>query len=212
MGLKLEEIIYLFNKIDDKILCHKEYLSDLDFRIGDGDHGINLSCGLRSARKELANREFKDWGEIFELIGDSIKINVNGISGKLYGNSFNKVSLLGKGKVEINITDYRDILRTMIEEIKIVGNVEKGDKTILDSLIPAYEEINYGIENNISTINTLKNSVEAAKNGVEYTKLVSSRKGRASYLGERSIGYQDPGATSALMMIEVVNDVVKELR
>ena len=92
------------------------------------------------------------------------------------------------------------------------GKSEKGDKTMLDALIPAYEEINYGIENKLSVLNTLKNSVEAARNGVEYTKLIVASKGRALYLGDKSIGHQDPGATSSLIILEVIFDTVNELR
>lgn len=212
MGLNLQEVLYTFEKIENKITCNKQFLTDLDAAIGDGDHGINLSKGFRVAREKIESADFKDWGEIFRVVGMAIVSSVGGASGPLYGTAFMKASMLGKGKMEITLEDYREILKAAIDGIKMRGKGEKGDKTMLDALIPAYDEVCYGVENSISAVNTLKNSVEAARNGVEYTKLISARKGRASYLGDRSIGHQDPGATSSLMILEVVYDAVNELR
>ena len=212
MGLTLKEVLYIFEKIENKISYNKQFLTDLDAAIGDGDHGINLSKGFKVALEKVKSSEFKDWGEVFKTVGMAIVSNVGGASGPLYGTAFMKSSMLGKGKTEITLEDYRDILKASIDGIKMRGKGDKGDKTMLDALIPAYEEVCYGIKNNLSVLNTLKNSVDAARNGVEYTKLIAARKGRASYLGDRSIGHQDPGATSSLMILEVVFDTVNELR
>lgn len=212
MGLTLKEVLYIFEKIENKISYNKQFLTDLDAAIGDGDHGINLSKGFKVALEKVKSSEFKDWGEVFKTVGMAIVSNVGGASGPLYGTAFMKSSMLGKGKTEITLEDYRDILKASIDGIKMRGKGYKGDKTMLDALIPAYEEVCYGVKNNLSVLNTLKNSVDAARNGVEYTKLIAARKGRASYLGDRSIGHQDPGATSSLMILEVVFDTVNELR
>lgn len=212
MGLTLKEVLYIFEKIENKISYNKQFLTDLDAAIGDGDHGINLSKGFKVALEKVKSSEFNDWGEVFKTVGMAIVSNVGGASGPLYGTAFMKSSMLGKGKTEITLEDYRDILKASIDGIKMRGKGDKGDKTMLDALIPAYEEVCYGVENNLSVLNTLKNSVDAARNGVEYTKLIAARKGRASYLGDRSIGHQDPGATSSLMILEVVFDTVNELR
>lgn len=212
MGLTLKELVYAFEKIENKITYHKRFLTELDTAIGDGDHGINLSKGFRVAKEKIKDIGFKDWEEVFREVGMAIVSNVGGASGSLYGTAFMKASMLGKGKTEITIEDFRDILKVSIDGIKMNGKGEKGDKTMLDSLIPAYDEIKYGIENNLSELNTLKNSIEAARNGVEYTKLIAAKKGKSVYLGDRSIGYQDPGATSFLMILEVIFDTVSELR
>ena len=212
MGLTLKEVLYIFEKIENKISYNKQFLTDLDAAIGDGDHGINLSKGFKVALEKVKSSEFKDWGEVFKTVGMAIVSNVGGASGPLYGTAFMKSSMLGKGKTEITLEDYRDILKASIDGIKMRGKGDKAHKTMLDALIPAYEEVCYGVKNNLSVLNTLKNSVDAARNGVEYTKLVAARKGRASYLGDRSIGHQDPGATSSLMILEVVFDTVNELR
>ena len=212
MGLTLKEVLYIFEKIENKITLNKQFLTDLDAAIGDGDHGINLSKGFRVAKEKIENVDFKDWGEVLKTVGMAIVSNVGGASGPLYGTAFMKASMLGKGKTEITLLDYRDILQASIDGVKMRGKGEEGEKTMLDALIPAYNEICKGIENNTSILETLQNSVVAAKNGVEYTKLIAAKKGRASYLGDRSIGHQDPGATSSSMILEVIFETVKELR
>ena len=212
MGLTLKEVLYIFEKIENKITLNKQFLTDLDAAIGDGDHGINLSKGFRVAKEKIENVDFKDWGEILKTVGMAIVSNVGGASGPLYGTAFMKASMLGKGKTEITLLDYRDILQVSIDGVKMRGKGEEGDKTMLDALIPAYNELCKGIENNNPILETLQNSVVAAKNGVDYTKLIAAKKGRASYLGDRSIGHQDPGATSSSMILEVIFETVKELR
>jgi len=212
MGLTLKEVLYIFEKIENKITLNKQFLTDLDAAIGDGDHGINLSKGFRVAKEKIENVDFKDWGEILKTVGMAIVSNVGGASGPLYGTAFMKASMIGKGKTEITLLDYRDILQASIEGIKMRGKGEEGDKTMLDALIPAYKEVCHGIENNTSVLEILENSVVAAKNGVDNTKLIVAKKGRASYLGDRSIGHQDPGATSSSMILEVIFEVFKELR
>lgn len=212
MGLTLKEVLYIFEKIENKITLNKQFLTDLDAAIGDGDHGINLSKGFRVAKEKIENVDFKDWGEVLKTVGMAIVSNVGGASGPLYGTAFMKASMIGKGKTEITLLDYRDILQASIDGVKMRGKGEEGEKTMLDALIPAYNEICKGIENNTSILETLQNSVVAAKSGVEYTKLIAAKKGRASYLGDRSIGHQDPGATSSSMILEVIFETVKELR
>ncbi len=212
MGLILKEVLYIFEKIENKITLNKQFLTDLDAAIGDGDHGINLSKGFRVAKEKIENVDFNDWGEILKTVGMAIVSNVGGASGPLYGTAFMKASMLGKGKTEITLLDYRDILQASIDGVKMRGKGEEGDKTMLDALIPAYNELCKGIENNTPILETLQNSVVAAKNGVDYTKLIAAKKGRASYLGDRSIGHQDPGATSSSMILEVIFETVKELR
>ena len=109
MGLTLKEILYTFENIENRISYNKQFLTDLDAAIGDGDHGINLSKGFKVAREKIENTEFKDWGEIFKTVGMALVSNVGGASGPLYGTAFIKSSILGKDKTEITISDYREI-------------------------------------------------------------------------------------------------------
>lgn len=212
MALALNEILVVFESIEAVIQANKQFLTDLDAAIGDGDHGINLCKGFKAASERLASTPLRDWGDMFKLIGMAIVSNVGGASGPLYGTAFIKAAPLGAGKTEITLGDLREILNAGINGIKLRGGAEKGDKTMLDALIPAFEEINKGMDNNLDIITTLDNAFKASQAGVEYTKTIAARKGRASYLGDRSIGHQDPGATSSSLIMEAIYETVKSLR
>lgn len=212
MALALKEILKVFEGIETIIHTNKQFLTDLDAAIGDGDHGINLSKGFKAAYDKLSITPYKDWGEMFKTAGMAIVSNVGGASGPLYGTAFIRAAPLGTGKTEITICDFREVLNAGINGIKLRGGAVKGDKTMLDALIPALEEVNSGIENNLGSIIVLENALKASEAGVEYTKTISARKGRASYLGDRSIGHQDPGATSSCLILRAVYETVKSLR
>lgn len=212
MALTLNEILKVFENIEAAIHANKQFLTDLDAAIGDGDHGINLSKGFKAASEKLGSIPQKDWGGIFKTAGMAIVSNVGGASGPLYGTAFIKAAPLGTDKTEMTLIDFRDILNAGINGIKLRGGAEKGDKTMLDALMPALEEINKGLESNMDTITTLENAFKASEAGVEYTKTIAARKGRASYLGDRSIGHQDPGATSSCLILKAIYETVKSLR
>jgi dihydroxyacetone kinase-like protein len=112
----------------------------------------------------------------------------------------------------MTLRDFREVLNAAINGIKLRGNAEKGDKTMLDALIPALDEVNKGLDNNLDTVAILENAFRAAEAGVEYTKTIAARKGRASYLGDRSIGFQDPGATSSCLILKTIYETVKSFR
>lgn len=212
MAFALNEILMVFESIEAVIQANKQFLTDLDAAIGDGDHGINLSKGFKAASEKLVSTPLKDWGDMFKLTGMAIISNVGGASGPLYGTAFIKAAPLGAGKTEMTLGDLKEILNAGINGIKLRGGAEKGDKTMLDALIPAFEEINRGMDNNFDIITTLENAYKASQAGVEYTKAIAARKGRASYLGDRSIGHQDPGATSSSLIMGAIYETVKSLR
>lgn len=212
MALALNDVIHIFNNIEKTIFLNKQFLTDLDAAIGDGDHGINLNKGFKAVSEKLETSSIKDLSDIFKLSGMAIVSNVGGASGPLYGTALMKAAPLLAGKSTLTLLDFRDILKAAIGGIKLRGGAEKGDKTMLDALIPAFEEIKSSIENNLSTIETLKNACEAAEAGLEFTKTIEARKGRASYLGDRSIGHQDPGATSSYLILNSIYETVKAIK
>lgn len=213
MVFTIDEIIYLLENISKKLDGNKKFLDMLDEKIGDGDHGTEISTGFRNAYLALEkNSNFNDWKEIFNIVGEEIISRSKGQSSLLYGNAFIKSSKLGAGKKEMTLIDLRDILFHFIEAIKEKGNCEIGDKTILDGLFPIYEETCYGIKNGLAVKNILSNCIASSKYEVQKTRLLKSKKGRATYLGDRSIGYQDPGATSALLIFEAIYKGYNELR
>jgi len=212
MSLALKDVIHIFYNIEQTIFLNKQYLTDLDAVIGDGDHGINLNKGFKAVSEKLKTSPIKDLSDIFKLSGMAIVSNVGGASGPLYGTALMKAAPLCINKAEVSLLDFRDILNAAIGGIKLRGGAEKGDKTMLDALIPAFNEVNKAIENNINSTDALKNACFAAEAGVEYTKTIAARKGRASYLGDRSIGHQDPGATSSFLMLKTVYETVKDIK
>ena len=135
---------------------------------------------------------------------------VGGASGPLYGTAYMKAAAVVNGKTSITLEDGKKMLEEVIGGIKMRGKAERGEKTMLDALEPALEALSKGIENGDDTKTCLDAMCEAARGGVEYTKTIAATKGRASYLGDRSIGHQDPGATSATMTLESIRDFCLE--
>lgn len=203
----LLQIIY---RIADSIQENKTYLTELDSAIGDADHGINMNKGFKAVREKLKTVEDKDCGTILKTVAMTLISTVGGASGPLYGTAFLKASSVINGKMEINSEDAIKIFEEGIKGIKARGKAQKGEKTMLDALIPAFEAFKESLNNGSTMLVAAEKAQAAAKDGVEYTKGIIATKGRASYLGERSKGHQDPGATSSYLMLKVVADVLKE--
>ena len=182
--------------------AEKDFLTQLDNEIGDGDHGINLERGFKAVLEKLPEVENGDIGGLFKGVGMQLVSHVGGASGPLYGTAFMKAGNILKGKTEASAADFAAAMEAAIGGIKMRGKSEPGEKTMLDALCPAYKALSEAIDGGAELKEAMERAVAAAKEGVEYTKTIIATKGRASYLGERSIGHQDPGATSSLYMLE----------
>lgn len=189
---------------------NKEYLTELDAKIGDSDHGINMDKGFTAINEKLPELSDGDIGTILKQGAMLLISKVGGASGPLYGTAFLKGGAALQGKMEINGEDGIVFLDEAIKGIKMRGKAESGDKTMLDALIPAYESYKDSIDNGDDMLKAAYEAQAAALEGVEYTKGIIARKGRASYLGERSIGHQDPGATSSYLLLKSVYDTLKK--
>lgn len=194
--------------IADKIIANKNFLTELDREIGDSDHGINLSRGF-TAVLEKVNKDEQDIGASLKKAGMTLLSTVGGASGPLYGTAYMEAAKVLSGKTELNAQDFLAALDAAIAGIQKRGKAVKGEKTMLDAIIPAREAYAHELDNNASLINALEAAIKAAQEGVEYTKTIIATKGRASYLGERSIGHQDPGATSSTLTLEAILDYLK---
>ena len=168
------------------------FLTDLDAAIGDADHGANLHRGFNAVLQKLP--EDKDIGTILKTVGMTLVSTVGGASGPLYGTAFMKMGMKLAGKEEISHDDLLAALDEAVAGIQARGHAVKGEKTMLDAVLPAMDVLHNG--------GSWDDAVKAADEGVEYTTTIIATKGRASYLGERSIGHQDPGATSITMMLK----------
>jgi dihydroxyacetone kinase-like protein len=205
-----ETLLKIIENIAVTIRENKEFLTELDAKIGDSDHGINMDKGFRTVLEKLDSVRDKDCGTILRTVAMTLVSTVGGASGPLYGTAFLKASAVVAGKTEINTDDAVRLFDEAIKGIKMRGKAERGDKTMLDALIPAYEAFKESIERERDILDAVKSAEKAAYKGVEYTKTISAKKGRASYLGDRSIGHQDPGATSSYLMLKAILNTLED--
>lgn len=206
MSLKLKDVEELVKNIGKIMEENKEFLTELDLAIGDGDHGINMNKGFKAVTDKLENTPINTIQDIFKNTAMALISNVGGASGPLYGTIFMKASSVVGGKEELNIEDFEKILEASLEGVKARGKAQRGDKTMIDAIEPSLEALKTGIKEGLNTKKILENMKDEALKGVNYTKDIIARKGRASYLGERSIGHQDPGATSSYL---ILNEIYK---
>ena len=202
--IDVKKMVEIISAIADRIEKEKDFLTQLDNEIGDGDHGINLARGFKSVMEKLPSLESQDIGAILKGVGTQLVSTVGGASGPLYGTAFMKAGNACKGKTEISPEEFAAALDAAIGGVKMRGKAEEGEKTMLDALCPAYKALQEGLAAGKALKEALSDAVAAAKKGVDYTKTIIATKGRASYLGERSLGHQDPGATSSLYMLESI--------
>lgn len=198
------KVIEILKKITARIDKEAAFLTELDAAIGDNDHGVNLARGFHKVEEKLPDLEAKDIGTILKQSGMALVSAVGGSAGPLYGQAFMNAGKVMAGKEELELDDYIKILEESVAGIQLRGKAVKGEKTMLDALIPALEAMKAKKEEGGDTKAVMDAGVAAAWEGVEYTKGIIATKGRASYLGERSIGHQDPGATSVTMVLETV--------
>ncbi len=208
MSIQGKKVIEILGQINEKIDENKSYLSELDAAIGDGDHGLNMNKGFKAVMEKLKDDDGRDIGGILKKAGMALVSNVGGASGPLYGTAFMKAAIIANGKAEIDINDFAKMLKEALEGIKMRGKGQAEDKTMIDAIEPALNSINEGIEKGLEVKEILKAAKEAAYRGVEHTKEIIAKKGRASYVGERSIGHQDAGATSSAIMLETIYEAL----
>jgi dihydroxyacetone kinase-like protein len=186
----------------DLVTTHKAHLTDLDADIGDADHGINMDRGMRAVVDKLEAGSPRAAEELFKLVGMTLVSTVGGASGPLYGTFFLRVGAASGRVTELAPQDLAKALRAGNEGLVARGRPELGDKTMFDALHPALEALDRALADGESTAGAFVAASEAADRGRDATIPMVARKGRASYLGERSAGHQDPGATSAALLVQ----------
>ena len=198
------KVIAILKNIIAAIEENAQFLTDLDAAIGDNDHGINMARGFKKVDADLPGLEGKDIGAILKKVGMDLVSTVGGSSGPLYGTAFMKAGAKAAGKNEISLDDFIVMMDEAIGGVQLRGKAVKGEKTMLDAMIPAQEAMKAAAAGGADAAAVLQAGVKAAEEGVEYTKTIIATKGRASYLGERSIGHQDPGATSFTVILQAI--------
>ncbi|MBV8882880.1 MAG: dihydroxyacetone kinase ADP-binding subunit DhaL [Chroococcidiopsidaceae cyanobacterium CP_BM_RX_35] len=181
---------------------NKDYLTELDSEIGDADHGINMERGFKKVMSQLPSVSDKDIGSILKTVSMTLISSVGGASGPLYGTLFLRASTAVAGKHELTNEDMVELLQAGLDGVRDRGKAQLGDKTMVDVLSPAVANFHQAVGEGKSAIAALQQAVAAAEQGMKDTTSMLARKGRASYLGERSVGHQDPGATSSFLMLK----------
>ena len=187
---------------------NKEFLTQLDAVIGDAEHGINMDRGFKKIISQLPAVEDKDIGSILQSAGMALISSVGGASGPLYGTLFMQAGMVVSGKQELNTADMAAVLKAGLSGLIERGKAQVGDKTMVDALVPAVEAFSRAAQEGANMAEALRQATVAAEQGMKDTIPLVAKKGRASYLGERSIGHQDPGATSLYLIIKALHDTV----
>ena len=189
---------------------NKDYLTELDSPIGDADHGINMSRGFSKVLEKLPSVADKHIGVILQTTGMTLISSVGGASGPLYGTFFLRSGSATSAQEELNKEALFRLFQAGVEGIVQRGRPQLGDKTMFDTWLPALEALQEALTNDQDTIAALRSAVAAAEQGMKSTVPLQAKKGRASYLGERSIGHQDPGATSSYLMLKTLLETVEK--
>jgi phosphoenolpyruvate---glycerone phosphotransferase subunit DhaL len=180
---------------------NKDLLTDLDAAIGDGDHGANMDRGMRAVLVALDDTPPVTASALFNKVGMTLVSTVGGASGPLFGTFFLRVGASFGDTAEISLAQLAAALRAGLEGIVARGKAEAGDKTMYDALAPAVDALDSAVSEGMDKADAVKLASVAAKGGRDATTPMLARKGRASYLGERSVGHQDPGATTVALLM-----------
>jgi len=206
MSITRDDTLNWVKAVASVINENSTYLTELDAAIGDADHGANMDRGFKAVMNKMPEISDKDIGTIFKTVGMTLISTVGGAGGPLYGTFFLQVGMKTAGKMELSLTDWADALEAALNGVIMRGKAELGDKTMVDALTPAVAVLKQSIPESQPIHKVLELSAEAAKKGMEGTIPLVARKGRASYLGERSAGHQDPGATSSFLILKAAAD------
>ncbi len=185
---------------------NKNFLSEVDGAIGDGDHGVNMDKGFTLCGERLNSDMDMTTG--LDTLGKVLLMEIGGSMGPLYGSFFIEMSMASKNKTEIGKKDFAEILEGGLKGIQAFDKAKVGDKTLLDTLVPAIEAYNEAIGKGKSFISALEDMKDAAEKGKESTKNMLAKIGRASRLGERSRGVLDAGATSCNLILQTIADTI----
>jgi dihydroxyacetone kinase-like protein len=184
----------------------KDYLTQLDSAIGDADHGVNMDRGFQAVLTKLPGVADKDIGTVLKTVGMTLVSTVGGAGGPLYGTLFIQMGTATAGKLELTLADWAAALEAGVNGVVMRGKANPGDKTMVDALTPALATLKQAASNGQPLADGLRQSAQAAEQGMKDTIPLVARKGRASYLGERSAGHQDPGATSSHLLLKIAAD------
>ena len=188
----------------DTIEKEKDYLSELDGAIGDGDHGVNMAKCFREVKKKLAEGRESDFNSLFKNVGMVVLNSVGGAMGALYGTFFLKLAQEAAGKSELSLGDLVPMLQAAERGILDIGKAKAGDKTLIDTLTPAVRALEAAEKSGKTLTEALQDFEQAAEEGRQSTRDMLAKTGRASRLGNRTLGHIDAGATSCCFILRAL--------
>ena len=187
---------------------HKQELTDLDAATGDADHGNNMVRGFDKVQTSLEDQAGKPAGEVLKAVAMMLMSSVGGASGPLYGSYFMQAATTVSSEDGMSVTELAAFLEAGVNAVKRRGRAEAGEKTMIDALEPAASAAKQAASEGKDVLAALEDVVTAAKTGMVRTTDLKATKGRASYQGDKSIGHQDPGATSSYYILQALYDVM----
>ncbi len=203
-----EESLRWLERIADELHENANYLTQLDSAIGDADHGANMDRGFKAVRDKFPSLATMDVSNQLKTVGMTLVSTVGGASGPLYGTAFIRASGAVAGKANLGEADIVAMLEAFLGGIVARGKAQPGEKTMVDALTPALAAAKAALQEGVPAKELASRASQAAEEGMRATIPLLATKGRASYLGERSIGHQDPGATSSWLILRSLADVL----
>lgn len=207
MALTKPQVVDWLMRCGEVFSRERDFLTQLDTEIGDADHGLNMNRGFNKVVEKLPSVADKDIGFILKNTGMTLLSSVGGASGPLFGTFFIRAAQAANAKQSLDLAELHQMMQEGVEGVVMRGKAEPGDKTMCDAWWPVVESLGQSAQQNLSVAEALQRAADSAERSVESTITMQARKGRASYLGERSIGHQDPGATSVMLMMKTLAEV-----
>ncbi|PSV49411.1 dihydroxyacetone kinase subunit DhaL [Photobacterium indicum] len=208
MTITKQQIVQWLEDSADVFQNEQDFLTELDREIGDADHGLNMNRGFQKVKEKLPSVADKDIGTILKTTGMTLLSSIGGASGPLYGTFFIRAATSVMSKEELNLVELTKMLQDGMDGIVQRGKAEVGDKTMIDTWNGIMTSLKQ--DQNISVYDALNTAVANAEVAMKSTIPMQARKGRASYLGERSIGHQDPGATSTYLLFTALRNALAQ--
>jgi phosphoenolpyruvate---glycerone phosphotransferase subunit DhaL len=205
-----EQLLNWLRFVDESLIEQRGYLTELDSAIGDGDHGTNLSRGAAACSSKVDSERPEYLDDLFTLVGMTLVSTVGGASGPLYGTFFLRFAASAGHRQQLTLAQFADALDAGVAGVVERGKAELGDKTMYDAMAPAATAFRAAADKGADAGAAARAAFEAAAAGRDATADLVARKGRASYLGERSIGHVDPGAASTALMFEALAEALAQ--
>lgn len=206
--MNAEECRQMFLAVADKMVNSENMLTEIDQKIGDGDHGTGMALGFRNVINELKKLDQMSVEEVFKTVGMTLLDTMGGASGVLFGTIFISGISVNEPHFEMDLKGFANMFRKSLDALKKRGKAKLGDKTMVDALEPAVIALEKSAETDMDISKGFEKAALAAKTGMENTKNYKARFGRAKYFGENAIGYQDAGATSVWIIFQEMSDWV----